>query len=41
MAEESMLRRLAATLAADVVGYSSRMRVDQAGTFAQFKAIPS
>ena len=36
MAEERVQRRLAAILAADVVGYSRLMGVDEAGTRAQF-----
>ena len=35
MAEERVQRRLAAILAADVVGYSRLMREDEAGTLAQ------
>jgi class 3 adenylate cyclase len=38
MAEESAQRRLAAILAADVVGYSRLMEVDEAGTLAALKA---
>jgi len=38
MAEERVQRRLAAILAADVVGYSRLMSEDEAGTFAQLKA---
>ncbi len=34
MAEERLQRRLAAILAADVVGYSRMMDVDEAGTLA-------
>ena len=34
MAEERINRRLAAILAADVVGYSRLMRADEAGTLA-------
>ncbi len=36
MAEERVQRRLAAILAADVVGYSRMMREDEAGTRARF-----
>ncbi len=38
MAEERVQRRLAAILAADVVGYSRLMSEDEAGTLAQLKA---
>ena len=38
MAEERVQRRLAAILAADVVGYSRLMGVDEAGTRARFNA---
>src|SRR4029450_10269792 len=38
MAEEHVQRRLAAILAADVVGYSRLMEVDEAGTLAALKA---
>ena len=38
MAEERAQRRLAAILAADVVGYSRLMQVDEAGTLATLKA---
>ncbi len=38
MTEESVDRRLAAILMADVVGYSSLMEVDEAGTLASLKA---
>ena len=38
MAEERTQRRLAAILAADVVGYSRLMQVDEAGTVAALKA---
>jgi adenylate cyclase len=38
MAEERTQRRLAAILAADVVGYSRLMEVDEAGTLAALKA---
>jgi class 3 adenylate cyclase len=34
-----MARRLAAILAADVVGYSRMMAVDEAGTHARLKAL--
>src|SRR5262245_45653417 len=37
MAEERVQRRLAAILAADVVGYSRLMQVDEAGTLASLK----
>jgi adenylate cyclase len=37
MSEERVQRRLAAILAADVVGYSHLMEVDEAGTLAQLK----
>jgi adenylate cyclase len=37
MAEQSVTRRLAAILAADVVGYSRLMEADEAGTLAQMK----
>lgn len=36
MAPESVLRRLSAILAADVVGYSRLMEIDEAGTLASF-----
>ncbi len=39
MAEERAQRRLAAILAADVVGYSRMMREDEAGTLAQLKTL--
>ena len=39
MAEERVQRRLAAILAADVVGYSRLVRVDEAGTLAQLKVL--
>ena len=39
MAEERVQRRLAAILAADVVGYSRLMEIDEAGTLAQLKAL--
>ncbi len=38
MAEQRIERRLAAILAADVVGYSRLTRADEAGTRAQFNA---
>src|SRR5437016_9233570 len=38
MAEERVQRRLAAILAADVVGYSRMMGTDEAGTLAALKA---
>src|SRR5262245_49411115 len=38
MAEERSQRRLAAILAADVVGYSRLMEADEAGTLAALKA---
>ena len=38
MAEERVQRRLAAILAADVVGYSRLMGEDQTGTLAALKA---
>jgi adenylate cyclase len=38
MAEERVQRRLAAILAADVVGYSRLMQVDESGTLAVLKA---
>ena len=38
MAEERVQRRLAAILAADVVGYSRLMEQDEAGTLAALKA---
>jgi adenylate cyclase len=38
MAEERAQRRLAAILAADVVGYSRLMGADEAGTLAQLKS---
>jgi adenylate cyclase len=41
MAEQRAQRRLAAILAADVVGYSRLMRADESGTLAQLKAIRS
>ena len=37
MAEERVQRRLAAILAADVVGYSHLMEQDEAGTLAALK----
>ena len=39
MAEERVQRRLAAILAADVVGYSRLMGEDEAGTLARLKAL--
>jgi len=39
MAKERVQRRLAAILAADVVGYSRMMDVDEAGTLARFKSL--
>ncbi len=39
MAQERARRRLAAILAADIVGYSRLMRADEAGTLAQLKAL--
>jgi len=39
MAEERVQRRLAAILAADVVGYSRMMSEDEAGTLARLKAL--
>ncbi len=39
MAEERVQRRLAAILAADVVGYSRLMREDETGTLAQLKTL--
>ncbi len=38
MADERVQRRLAAILAADVVGYSRMMREDETGTRARFNA---
>ena len=38
MAEERVKRRLAAILAADVVGYSRLMGADEAGTRVRFNA---
>ena len=38
MAAAKVERRLAAILAADVVGYSRLMEADEAGTFARLKA---
>ena len=38
MAEDRVQRRLAAILAADVVGYSRLMEQDEAGTLAALKA---
>ena len=39
MAEERVQRRLAAILAADVVGYNRMMREDETGTLAQLKTL--
>ena len=39
MAEERVERRLAAIVAADMVGYSRLMEIDEAGTLARQKAI--
>ncbi len=39
MAEERVQRRLAAILAADVVGFSRMMGEDEAGTLAQLKTL--
>ena len=39
MAEQRVQRRLAAILAADVVGYSRMMREDEAGTLARLNAL--
>ena len=39
MAEERLQRRLAAILAADVVGYSRLMGIDEAGTLTRLKAL--
>ncbi|MCZ6588181.1 MAG: adenylate/guanylate cyclase domain-containing protein, partial [Alphaproteobacteria bacterium] len=39
MAEAKVQRRLAAILAADVVGYSQLIRADEEGTLARFKAM--
>ena len=39
MAKERVQRRLAAILAADVVGYSRMMDADEAGTLARFKSL--
>ncbi len=41
MAEESVQRRLAAILAADVVGYSRLMETDEAGTRSRLRSIHS
>ena len=38
MAEERIVRRLAAILAADIAGYSRLMGVDEEGTLAALKA---
>ena len=40
MAEERVNRKLAAILAADVVGYSRLMGVDEEGTLAALRAAP-
>jgi adenylate cyclase len=40
MAEERLQRRLAAILAADVVGYSRLMEQDEAGTFERLRMHP-
>ncbi len=39
MAEERVQRRLAAILAADVVGYSRMMEADEVGTLARLKTL--
>ncbi len=39
MAEQRVQRRLAAILAADVVGYSRLMHEDETGTLAQLKTL--
>ncbi len=39
MAEQRVQRRLAAILAADIVGYSRMMREDETGTLAQLKTL--
>ena len=39
MAEQRVQRRLAAILAADVVGYGRLMREDETGTLAQLKTL--
>ncbi len=39
MAEERVQRKLAAILAADVVGYSRLMEADELGTLAQLKSL--
>ena len=39
MADERVERKIAAILAADVVGYSRLMREDEAGTLAQLKTL--
>jgi adenylate cyclase len=41
MAEERVQRRLAAILAADVVGYTRLMDTDEAGTLARLKTLRS
>ena len=40
MAEERAQRRLAAILAADVVGYRRLMQLDEAGTLATLRRLP-
>ena len=39
MEEQNVARRLAAILAADVVGYSRLMEIDETGTLARLKTI--
>ena len=39
MAEDTAIRKLAAVLSADVVGYSRLMERDEEATLAEFKAI--
>ena len=39
MARQNISRRLAAILAADVVGYSRLMRADEEGTLARLQAL--
>ena len=39
MAEQRVQRRLAAILAADVVGYSRLVELDEAGTIARLKSL--
>ena len=41
MAEERVQRRLAAILAADVVGYSRLMEQDETGTLAKLRSLRS